>query len=302
MTQLKPPLGQADILRAFANYDAMPGDPYANLEHILSSTFSRTELNSLLPLVFNMSASWHLHLPLIDIHGDSGAVDRPPAEHYLLEARLTEVGALALGSRWVPELVQLVNGNLHTGGDCPGFPPERVLAATRLPESSDAQICEAVGPPAHPGNCVVEGDFSALSKGQRTSLKFSARLAVSDRRINVTCLPPGSAAASLVEALKRDLKSEAVRSFADGRPPFVRNESSVKDRVTVTYTKKTNADALLRWIEAHELIQVGCSVALPAPLPNMIRNLRGLSSRPDEQVSITDVEQVLGTAARSGDI
>lgn len=175
-------------------------------------------------LLIRMARPGSAMLQLLEGRGNFGAGGMPPADPPYTECRLNSTGVLVLREGQGDALglpVDLINGDMTSGGNEPSFDPDRVLsAALRLldePEISDLELIAAIGAPRFPTGCEVEGSFDKLLGGEAVELLLSARVTVSDdargRVLVLSGLPP--------TCVPEDVEDDLVRLFyrnPPGRP------------------------------------------------------------------------------------
>lgn len=188
------------ILEACEAVGATHDRPFVKTRLVLDEVYARTGIGPgvVSEPLYDLTRPWVVHHRLLDVHGNVGSPDFGPADPRYTECRLTPLGAEALaaerGDR-SPLPIGLVNGDVHAGGRRPPFDPGRVAdAIARANELTDDEIVAAVGAPAFPMGCSVEGDLGALARGERVDLVVTARIdddGDRDDAIMITGLVPG---------------------------------------------------------------------------------------------------------------
>jgi DNA gyrase subunit A len=190
------------VLQTMADIDAVRNGPHLKCARIAGMVRSDHGIHDeqAYSTLCTLAVDWLQSVPLVDGHGNFGSTDFSPAGSRYTEARLTEVGLLAVQSERgdLPKLpFGLILGDMYAGGTAPPFEPSRVLDALTLAidrlDAADRELAAAIGPPMFPTGCSVNVDMSALHGGDQTRLRMSARISVEDvdggTRLVLTNLP-----------------------------------------------------------------------------------------------------------------
>lgn len=219
----------------------------------------------------DLARPWVVHLRLVDLHGNAGSPDLPPAHARYTEARLTDLGLLAVRAEHdlAPPLpIGLINGTMHQGGSRPPWEPSRLLAALRAAaQGADSRtIIDAAGVPCFPCGCEVETDLDAFARGERVQLQLTARFDTpKDDPVTIALhsFPPGYGAVSVAE----QIASQRDRRIADLRDTSVPGRDSLQLRLRRADDRPRVARALRELWGVHVIERA----QLPAPLPEMLR-------------------------------
>lgn len=152
-------------------------------------------------VICDLAQWWTVSLRLVDMVGNAGSPDSPPAGPAYTEVRLTPAGALALAAEreeGPPVPIGLVNGNTYCGGLRPPFDRVglfRALTRIRQQPAPDRELVGLLGPPAFPTGCEVSGQVDLLAEGKPAVLHLSARTTSRSEGassvIEISKLPPG---------------------------------------------------------------------------------------------------------------
>ena len=284
------------MLDGLHELDALPNRTYVKSTTVVRHVDETRGIPSLYcyDAICMLAAPWLLPIPLIDFHGNLGSLDpndRPANPRYT-EIRLAPAGLLARAAEHgeLPRLpIALINGDLAIGGTAPSFDPHRVVAAlerARAHDASDAELIDAVGPPAFATGCAVEGDFAALAGGALTRLQLASRAEI--ERVNglvnvvLTHLPFGIGPDQIGDMLARrvdteqaDLHRQHPKLHERATLPLkdVRNES-ISSGTRLVCVLKPDADpelALARVLETWPAT-IELPVQLSEPLAALVRH------------------------------
>lgn len=233
---------------------------------------------------------WMVPLRLIDIVGNAGSLDSPPAGPSYTEARLSPTGALVVAAEredGPPVPIRLINGNTYSGGSRPPFDGARLVRAiTRLgkPPVADSELIHLVGAPAFPTGCEVSGPVDRLVDGEPTALHLSARLTQRPQGertvIEMTNLPPGVGPWSLSTRLGA---LASPQSWSDREPELAeRTRLPLKDlhvegnddsdlRLICVSEDDVGVDELERRLRDIAGVTIDLRTCLDAPLTSLLR-------------------------------
>lgn len=179
-------------------------------------------------LVLDMARPWILPTPLIEVIGNRGYREDPPADPEYTSCRLSRAGEVALkaeSGQMAPVPLGLINGTSRYGGMQPALEPWRVIAALRfLAEDSrapDEEILQIVGYPYSPAHCDVSGDFDSLFQGRKVTLTETGRTAIAGSKPNVgnACHSQhnGSSVLIAIESLPAETRVGSVTARIESR-------------------------------------------------------------------------------------
>ena len=140
------------------------------------------------PMVCDLTKPWVIPVPLLAISGNAGDRVFPlPAEPVHTECRLSRAGELVVAAEAgttaaVP--AGLINGTWWRGAAQPPLDPFGVISAIRHliddPGLPDGQILQIAGGPISTTRSELTGDFEALARGRRTTIREAARITRTD--------------------------------------------------------------------------------------------------------------------------
>lgn len=232
---------------------------------------------------------WKVPLRLVDIVGNAGTLDSPPAGPSYTDVRLSFAGALAVaaeGESGPPVPIGLINGNTYSGGSRPPFDRVRLLKTlTRLagPPALHDELIHLVGIPAFPTGCEVSGQVGRLFAGEPATLHLSARFSQrtegSHAVIEMTNFPPGigpwDLSARLAALASPHSWPERASELAERtRLPLrdIQVEGEGSDlRVICVSEDGVAADGLQRRLREISGVTVDLETRLDAPLVSLLR-------------------------------
>lgn len=178
------------LLATLANFGATPAGRHvkcARLAKEVEAGFGYGPRHSY-DAICQLARPWVTQLPLVDGHGNFGSGDETAADARYNEARLSDIGALAVAAErgeLAPLPIALINGTFWRGGSAPPFDASRVVATLLRIVSSrdlaDDEIVAHVGPPVFPTGCEVGGELDALVAGDPATLHLAARIHLESR-------------------------------------------------------------------------------------------------------------------------
>lgn len=239
------------------------------------------------PLLLDLAVPWRLHLPLLDMTGNTGSQHGdPPADARYTDMRLSAVGALALAAErgeLGPVPLGLIEGSLYRDGPVPPFDPRRVVAALRA-GSGDA------GPPSLPTGGLVGGEVEALLAGRRARLELSCEIRHEPDLIVVTAVPLGveidrveQSLSMRAHTLRFNQRDRAFRDYVPPEPPEperrftvldVRDESDMRTGVRVVLRLAPGSDAAAAegWVRSVWPVTTQVDCRLPASMARRLRS------------------------------
>ena len=178
------------------------------------------------PALVRRGVPWSVHLPLVELLGNAGSRDDPPAGAEHVEVRLSPVGALvlsALDGGIDPVPLGLVEGTAFRGGEQPPFDPAAVVSAL-LAGGRDA------GRPAFPTGGVVGGALESLLQGEPARVTVSSAIRAEGGHLAITEIPYGVGPRGLHDRVH---DARAALRAARERCPMQRivDETNVRDGV-----------------------------------------------------------------------
>lgn len=220
------------------------------------------------PRLVRRGLPWSVHLPLVELLGDAGDRDRPPADPEHVEVRLSPVGALALAAERgdvgaVP--LGLVEGTLFCGGEVPPFAPSAVVGAL-LAGRTD------VGPPELPTGCAVDGEIGALLRGEPSTLTIRSTIRAEGGHLVITEIPYGVGPRQLHDAVH---DARAALRAANQTCPMrrIEDETNARDGVRLYVEPEKGADLrdLRDWLLRIRPMERQLACRLPEPMPARLR-------------------------------
>src|SRR5258706_11995206 len=148
------------------------------------------------PMVCDLTKPWVIPAPLLAISGNAGDRTFPqPAEPVHTECRLSRVGEVVVAAEAgtiAPVPAGLINGTWWRGAAQPPLDPFGVITALRHliddPGLPDSQLLHFAGGPISTTGSELTGDFEALTRGRRTTIREAARITRTDDPV-----PPAAA-------------------------------------------------------------------------------------------------------------
>jgi hypothetical protein len=222
------------------------------------------------PVLVDLAVPWRLHLPLVDGHGNLGTQGGDgPADAQYVEARLSEVGALALAAERAeigPVPLGLIEGSLYRGGPVPPLAPDAVVG-TLLAAGTDA------GPPVLPTGGTVGGDLAGLLAGRPVRLTLGCTIRPLGGDLVITEVPLGVDADRVVENIHNRSRERATpRGGGPVRPSGcpvtgVYDETSSRNGLLIRVVLDPGSDlrAAVEWLRDVWPVTVLADCRLPAP-------------------------------------
>ncbi len=222
------------------------------------------------PVLVDVAVPWRLHLPLVDGHGNLGTQgDDGPADAKYVEARLSEVGALALAAERGeigPVPLGLIEGSLYRGGPVPPFAPDAVVG-TLLAAGTDA------GPPVLPTGGTVSGDLVGLLDGRPARLTLGCTIRPVGGDLVITEVPLGVEADRVVENIHNRSRERATHRGGETLRPAgcpvvgVYDETSSRNGLLIRVVLDPGSDLreAVQWLRDVWPVTVEVDCRLPAP-------------------------------------
>jgi hypothetical protein len=265
-------------------------------------------------VLVDLARPWTMPVNLVEGQGNFGSRGNdPPANFRYTEARITRAGRAALAAErgeMAPLPIALINGNTYREGLRPPFRPHAISNAIRAvinrPEVTDAELTSLVGPPYFLTGCTVTGDLAALAAGRRTELRLQAQVSVSDDRKNVVIenIPPNISVDDTVSILT---SQATLRRWADDHPGLhhlthlpladLRDKTSERSspfgRIICVPTPGTPPEQLRDRLLDVDGVSTTMRVALPRPLPDLIRHWAQANADADLLASLAALERAI---------
>ena len=265
-------------------------------------------------VLVDLARPWTMPVNLVDGRGNFGSRGNdPPANFRYTEVRITQAGRVALAAErgeMAPLPIAVINGNTYREGLRPPFRPHAVIDAVReairRPGVTDAELTGMVGLPYFLTGCTVAGDLTALAAGRRTELSLQARVSISDdrRAVVIENIPPNI---SIDDTASMIASRAAARRWASDHPGFhrithlpladLRNETSDRSspfgRIVCTPTPGTPPEQLREMLLEVTGVRTTMPVALPRPLPALIRQWVQANAGEDLLASLAALEHAI---------
>lgn len=219
------------------------------------------------PALVRRGVPWSVHLPLVELLGNAGSRDDPPADPEHVEVRLSPVGALvlaALDGDVGPVPLGLIEGTLVRGGEVPPFGPAAVVSAL-LAGRDDA------GPPSFPTGGVVGGAVEALLRGEPARITASSAIRAEGGHLAITEIPYGVGPQDLHDRV-HDARA-ALRAARETCPmQRIVDETNMRDGVRLYVEPEKGADLreLRDWLLRIPPVQRTFPCRLPAPMAELL--------------------------------
>jgi hypothetical protein len=248
-------------------------------------------------VLLDLARPWRLPVLLLEGVGNYGDLRGGPAAAFRHTAsRLSPAGEVAVAAqnrKLAPVPIELINGNTHREGRRPPFQPAGIInamrQAIRRPRVSGNDLADVVGPPEFPAGCAVTGDLEALAAGHPAVLQLQARVTVADdgRGVLIQNMPPNDNRDEIIAELGNEASGRPRRRHLGGAGHLpiadVRDISlDGDDRFICVPKPGITPEVLCHQLLGVEGITTSMPVALPAPLPTMIR--RWVRSYQDEDL------------------
>lgn len=312
-------LVECAILEALDSLGARPGRGYRVNSRVLAAVEDRIGLapGYAYEVILDLARPWMMPVTLVRGQGNyGGRGDDPAANPPYTESRLSHAGQVALAAErghLAPVPIGLINGNTYRYGTRPPFRPEAIIEALRQvirqPRTPGKDLAGIIGPPCFLNGCTVTGDFAALAAGRPTTLRLEARVSISGDRSSVLIenLPPNAnpdeTARSLASrAGRREWAADYPALHRRARLPVkdIRDESTDArgDLIVCVPEPGTTPEQLRDQLMNVYGVYTTVPVALPRPLPAMIRNWAKAHAAEGLLTSLTTLEDAIRARAR----
>jgi DNA gyrase subunit A len=308
-------VAECAILEALDSLGAQPGRRYRGNARVLAAVEDRIGLapGYAYEVLLDLARPWTMPLSLIEGQGNFGSRGNDPgADPAYTESRLSAAGQVALAAERgdiAPVPVGLVNGNVYGKGTRPPFRPQAVIDALRLviqrPRVTSKDLIDVIGPPYFLNGCTVTGDFAALAAGRPAVLRLEARVRISDDHrgsVMIENFPPDAnpdeTAYSLADRARvRDWAAEHPGPCQRAHLPLrdLRDESSERhgDRLVCVPARGTTAEQLREQLLEVYGVYTAVPVALPRPLPTLLRSWARAYAAEDLLTSLAALEDAI---------
>jgi DNA gyrase/topoisomerase IV, subunit A len=265
-------------------------------------------------VLVDLARPWTMPVQLVQGQGNFGSRGNdPPANFRYTEARITPAGGAALaaerGER-APVPIALINGNTYREGLRPPFRPPAIIGAIRevikRPDVTDAELTGMVGLPYFLTGCTVAGDLTELAAGRRTELRLQAQVSISDDRRTVVIenIPPNistddtaSIIASRASASRWASDHPGLHRITHLPLADLRDETSDRSspfgRIVCIPTPGTPPEQLRDMLLDVTGVYTTMPVALPRPLPALIRHWTQASANEDLLATLAALEHAI---------
>jgi len=265
----------------------------------------------------DLALSWRVPVRLVSGYGAFDSRNGfPGVGFHGTEARLSPAGEVALAAERgeiaaVP--IGLINGNAYRDGTRPPFRPQGIIDAIRevirRPRVADGEITAIIGPPDFLTGCQVTGDLAALANGEPAELTLRARITIDEdnHRLLVRDIPPNPDIDRIYEVhwaydqvsnqagLYAMAKESPLPSGATGLPledvePFFSGDS---DLFVCTAAPGISLEWLRDQVAQIAGVVTTVKVALPRPLPDLVRQWVAAHESEDLLASLTALEEAI---------
>jgi hypothetical protein len=265
-------------------------------------------------VLVDLARPWTMPVNLVQGLGNFGSRGNdPPANFRYTEARVTRAGRAALAAErgeMAPLPIAIIKGNTYREGLRPPFRPHAVIDAVReavkRPGVTDEELTGMVGLPYFLTGCAVAGDLTALAAGRRTELSLQAQVSISDdhRTVVIENVPPNTS----TDDTARTIASRAsAHRWASDHPGLhrithlplanLRDETSDRSspfgRIVCIPTAGTTPEQLRDMLLDVTGVRTTMPVALPRPLPALIRNWVEINASEDLLASLAAFEHAI---------
>jgi DNA gyrase/topoisomerase IV subunit A len=270
-------------------------------------------------VLVDLARPWTMPVNLVQGQGNFGSRGNDPAANFrYTEARITRAGRVALAAERgelaaVP--IGLINGNTYGAGLRPPFRPRAVIDTVRevieRPRMPDKELTAAVGMPCFPAGCIVTGSLATLAAGRRTQLRLEARVSIGDdgSTVVIESIPPNISTDDVVQIIASRARA---RPWAHDHPGLhritqlpladVTDETSERTdpsgRIICTPRRGTSPEQLREMLLAIPGVYTTMPVALPRPLPALIRRLVQGDADQDLLASLAALEEAVRDQGR----
>jgi DNA gyrase/topoisomerase IV subunit A len=265
-------------------------------------------------VLVDLARPWTMPVNLIQGQGNFGCRGNdPPANFRYTEARITRAGRTALAAErgeFAPVPVAIINGNTYRAGLRPPFRPRAIIDAVReaikRPEVTDAELTATVGLPYFLTGCTVTADLAALAAGRRTELRLQARVSISDdgKTVVIENLPPNISTDDTASIIASQATPRRWTSDHPGLHDLtylpladLRDETSSRaspfGRIICIPRPGTSPEQLRDRLLDVTGVSTTMPVALPRPLPDLIRHWGRANANEDLLTSLAALERAI---------
>jgi DNA gyrase/topoisomerase IV subunit A len=267
-------------------------------------------------VLVDLARPWTMPVHLVQGQGNFGSRGNdPPANFRYTEARITPAGRAALAAErgeTAPVPIAIINGNTYREGLRPPFRPLAIIGAIRevikRPDVTDTELTGMVGLPYFLTGCTVTGNLTELAAGRRTELRLQAQVSISDNRRTVVIenIPPNISTddtVSMIASRAGDFR------WARDHPGLhrithlpladLRDETSDRaaqfGRIVCIPTPGTPPEQLRDLLLDVTGVYTTMPVALPRPLPALIRHWAQANAHEDLLASLAALEHAISS-------
>lgn len=271
-------------------------------------------------VLVDLARPWTMPINLVHGQGNFGSRGNdPPANFRYTQARISRAGRVALAAErgeLAPLPIALINGSTYREGLRPPFGPHAIIGAVRevikRPDVPDKELTGIVGLPCFMTGCIVTGSLAALAAGRRTELRLQARVSISDDRSEVVIenIPPNISTDDTAQIIAR---RASARRWAEDHPGLhqitqlpladLRDETSDRTnpygRLVCIPRPGTTPEQLRDMLLDIPGVRTMMPVALPQPLPALIKHWVRANAHEDLLASLAALEQAVRVQAGS---
>lgn len=295
--------------------EALETSQHLNCSKALARVEERTGLapGYAYEVLVDLARPWTMPVNLVDGQGNfGGRGNDPPANFRYTEARITDAGRVALAAERgeiAPVPIALINGNTYCQGLRPPFRPRAIIDAVRevikRPGVADVELAGIAGPPCFMTGCVIAGDLAALAAGRRTELRLQPQVSISaDREVVIENVPPNISTDDTARVIASRARS---RPWAQDHPglhhiaylPLADLEDETSElsspfgRIICTPKPGTSPERLRDMLLDIPGVYTTMPVALPQPLPTLIKHWVQANAHEDLPASLDALEQAI---------
>lgn len=263
----------------------------------------------------DLARPWTMPVNLVHGQGNFGSRGNdPPANFRYTQARITRAGKAALDAErgeTAPLPIGLINGNVYREGLRPPLRPRAIIDAVRevikRPAVPDKELAGMVGLPYFLTGCIVTGNLAALAAGRRIELRLQARLSFSDdrREVVIENIPPNISTEDVAQIIASRARHPRWAKEHSGLHSITRlplaglqNETSERahpfGRLICIPQPGTSPEELRDTLLDVPGVYTTMPVALPQPLPILIKQWARVNAHEDLPASLAILEQSIG--------
>jgi len=303
---------------------ALPGRRHKANARTLRQVEDRTGLAPIYayPVLVDLALPWKVPVMLVDGQGNYGGFGYdPPADFEYTESRLTPAGQVVLSAEHgdlAPVPVGFINGNTYSGGTRTPFRPlpviEAIRAVIRRPRISNRDVTDIIGPPDFLTGCTVTGDLAALAAGRPVDMQLHANLTISDdqQEVVIENIPPNSGMEEVTQRIISRIQRNK-RTYADSDRCSRLQQAAGLDlldirdlsdrhhfygRLMCKPIAGTPPEILRDQLSRVRGVVMTMRVALPRPLPIMIRQWVKSNQAEDLSASLAALETAISSQPR----